>query len=156
MSGSDRPTVRILACDLLKIPTNNVIGSDAKIISVNQDENDGGNYVYEKKDYLVRRNLIEKNLKMNKVSYIAKEIGKQPVLAFGNSSGDTSMINYTIYNNKYKSAEFFVICDDLEREFGNLQKAESCIKLAEKYGWQTISMKNDWKTIYGDNVRREK
>ena len=156
VSGSDRPTVRVLACDLLKIPTNNVIGSDPKIISVNQDENDGGIYVYEKKDYLVRRNLIEKNLKMNKVSYIAKEIGKQPVLAFGNSSGDTSVINYTIYNNKYKSAGFFVICDDLEREFGNLEKAENCRKLAEKYGWQTISMKNDWKTIYGENVQREK
>jgi len=32
---------------------------------------------------------------MNKVQAIAKEIGKQPVLAFGNSSGDTSMLNYT-------------------------------------------------------------
>ena len=156
VSGSDRPTVRILACDMLKIPTNNVIGSDPKLISVNQNENDGGNYVYQKNDYLVRGHLIEKNLKMNKVSYIAKEIGKQPVLAFGNSGGDTSMLNYTVYGNKYKSAAFFVLCDDVDRELGNLNKAESCRKLAAENGWQTISMKNDFKTIYGDNVKVSK
>ncbi|MBQ9487150.1 MAG: haloacid dehalogenase-like hydrolase [Selenomonadaceae bacterium] len=156
VSGSDRPTCRILACDLLKIPTNQVIGSDPKIIAAHQDENDGGNYVYKKDDYLVRGHLIEKNLKMNKVSYIAKEIGKQPVLAFGNSGGDTSMLNYTVYGNKYKSAAFFVLCDDLERELGNLEKAENCRKLANEYGWTPISMKNDFKTIYGDNVKRIK
>lgn len=154
VSGSDRPACRIIACDVLNIKPNNVIGSDPKMISVNQDENDGGQYVYKKDDYLIRGNLIEKNLKMNKVSYIAKEIGKQPVLGFGNSSGDTSMLNYTVYGNKYKSAAFFVICDDLERELGNLKKAESCVKLADENGWHTISMKNDWATIYGDKVKR--
>ena len=154
VSGSDRPTCRILACDLLKIPTNNVIGSDPKIIAVNQDENDGGNYVYKKDDYLIRGHLIEKNLKMNKVSYIAREIGKQPVLAFGNSSGDTSMLNYTISGNKYKSAAFFVLCDDLDRELGNTKKAENGAKLASDNGWISISMKNDFKTIYGDKVKR--
>ena len=153
VSGSDRPTVRVLACDLLKIKSNNVIGSDPKIISVNQDENDGGNYVYGENDYLVRGHLIEKNLKMNKVSAIAKEIGKQPVLAFGNSSGDTSMLNYAVFGNKYKSAAFFVLCDDVERELGNLDKAKKCDDLAKQYGWTSISMRNDWKTIYGDNVK---
>ncbi len=156
VSGSDRPTVRALACDLLKIKPNNVIGSDPKIIAAKQGDKDGGDYVYGKDDYLVRGQLIEKNLKMNKVSVIAQEIGKQPVLAFGNSSGDTSMLNYAITNNKYKSAAFFVICDDLEREFGNEKKAANCIKLAEENGWTSISMRNDWKTIYGDNVKREK
>ena len=154
VSGSDRPTCRILACDLLKINPNNVIGSDPKIISVNQDENDGGNYVYQKDDYLVRGHLIEKNLKMNKVSNIMQEIGKQPVLGFGNSGGDTSMLNYTVYGNKYKSAAFFVICDDLERELGNIKKAESCLKLARENGWHPISMRDDWATIYGNNVVR--
>lgn len=155
VSGSDRPTCRILACDLLKIKPNNVIGSDPKIISVNQSEDDGGQYVYQKNDSLIRGHLIEKNLKMNKVSNIAQEIGKQPVLGFGNSSGDTSMLNYAVYGNKYKSAAFFVICDDLEREFGNTKKAESCVKLAKENGWHTISMKDDWKTIYGDNVVKQ-
>ncbi|MBR1860076.1 MAG: haloacid dehalogenase-like hydrolase [Selenomonadaceae bacterium] len=155
VSGSDRPTVRILACDLLDIKYNNVIGSDPRIIAAKQGDKDGGDYVYGQNDYLVRGQLIEKNLKMNKVSVIAQEIGKQPVLAFGNSSGDTSMLNYTVYGNKYKSAAFFVLCDDVERELGNISKAEKCRKLAEENGWTSISMRNDWKTIYGDNVKRE-
>ena len=154
VSGSDRPTVRILACDLLKIKYNNVIGSDPKIIAAKQGDKDGGDYVYGKNDYLIRGQLIEKNLKMNKVSVIAQEIGKQPVLAFGNSSGDTSMLNYAVYGNKYKSAAFFVLCDDVERELGNISKADKCRKLAEENGWTSISMRDDWTTIYGDNVKR--
>ena len=154
VSGSDRPTVRILACDLLKIKYDNVIGSDPKIIAAKQDDQDGGDYVYGKDDYLVRGQLIEKNLKMNKVSSIAQEIGKQPVLAFGNSSGDTSMLNYAIYGNKYKSAAFLVLCDDVERELGDTAKADKCRKLAEQNGWMPISMRDDFKTIYGENVIR--
>ena len=141
VSGSDRPTVRILACDLLKI-------------KYKQGDQDGGDYVYGKDDYLVRGQLIEKNLKMNKVSSIAQEIGKQPVLAFGNSSGDTSMLNYAIYGNKYKSAAFLVLCDDVERELGDTAKADKCRKLAEQNGWMPISMRDDFKTIYGENVIR--
>ena len=154
VSGSDRPTVRILACDLLKIRYDNVIGSDPKIVAAKQGDKDGGDYVYGKDDYLVRGQLIEKNLKMNKVSSIAQEIGKQPVLAFGNSSGDTSMLNYAIYGNKYKSAAFLVLCDDVERELGDTAKADKCRKLAEQNGWMPISMRDDFKTIYGENVIR--
>ena len=76
---------------------------------------------------------------MNKVTAIAREIGKQPVLAFGNSRDDASMLNYAIYGNKYKSAAFF---------------ADKCRKLAAEYGWNVISMRDDFKTIYGDNVKR--
>ena len=72
---------------------------------------------------------------MNKVTAIAREIGKQPVLAFGNSRDDASMLNYAIYGNKYKSAD-------------------KCRKLAAEYGWNVISMRDDFKTIYGDNVKR--
>ena len=154
VSGSDRPTVRILACDLLKIRYDNVIGSDPKIVAAKQGDKDGGDYVYGKDDYLVRGQLIEKNLKMNKVSSIAQEIGKQPVLAFGNSSGDTSMLNYAIYGNKYRSAAFLVLCDDVDRELGDTAKADKCRKLAEKNGWMPISMRVDFKTIYGENVTR--
>ena len=91
---------------------------------------------------------------MNKVVNIFREIGRQPVLAFGNSKDDASMLNYTITGNKYKSAAFFVLCDDLERELGDTAKAEKCRKLAEENGWYGISMRDDFKTIYGDNVQR--
>lgn len=156
VTGTDRETCRVLLGDIFGIPKNQIIGTDVKILAKNQGDVDGLNYKYTKDDYLIRGEFVIKNLQMNKTSEIYKEIGKQPVLAFGNSSGDLSMINYTINGNKYKSAGFFVICDDTDREFGKPKRAESDTELAKKNGWTPISMKNDWKTIYGDNVKLEK
>lgn len=51
-----------------------------------------------------------------------QEIGYQPVLAFGNSLTDASMVNYAMYDNEYKSLGFMLCCDDLEREYGTLKK----------------------------------
>ena len=154
VSGSERQLVRILVCDMLAIPKANAIGTDNAILAAHQGNTDGLKYVYRKDDYLVRGKYRGKNLHMNKVTAIAREIGKQPVLAFGNSRDDASMLNYAIYGNKYKSAAFFVLCDDLQRELGNLEKADKCRKLAAEYGWNVISMRDDFKTIYGDNVKR--
>ena len=43
-------------------------------------------------------------------------------------------------------------CDDLEREYGNQKSADKMYGMCEQYGWTPISMKNDWVTIYGENV----
>ncbi len=155
VSGTDRAIVRVLACDVLNIPTNQIIGTDVKIKSNNQGDKDGLKYTFVKGDYLIRGELVQKDLQMNKVYMIAREIGKQPVLAFGNSSGDASMLNYTINDNKYKALGFFVICDDTDREFGKPKRAVSDTNLANNSGWIPISMRDDWKTIYGDNVVKE-
>ena len=96
----------------------------------------------------------ERIIAMNKVSMIAREIGRQPVLAFGNSGGDAGMLNYTIQNNRYRSAAFVLLCDDMDREFGNLKKAQKMQARAEKNGWIPVSMKTEFKTIYGDKVRK--
>lgn len=156
VSGSERQLVRVLVGDILGIPSNQIIGTDIEILAEHQGKTNGLDYSYRKDDSLVRGKFVIKNLQMNKVSVIAQEIGKQPVLAFGNSSGDTSMLNYTITNNKYKSMSFFLLCDDVERELGNVKKATSGKTLANKNGWQSISMRDDFKTIYGDNVKRIK
>ena len=153
VSGSDRELIRILLGDAVDIPKNQIIGTDIKILANNQGDTDGLNYKFNKGDYLIRGEFVIKDLQMNKTSSIYREIGKQPVLAFGNSGGDLSMINYTINNNKYKSAGFFVICDDTDREFGKPKRAVSDTELAKDNGWTPISMRNDWKTIYGDNVK---
>ena len=155
VTGSDRPAMRVMACDLLKLPTHQVIGTNPQILASHQGDTSADNYVYRQDDHLIRGQLTTKNLKMNKVVVIEHEIGKQPVLAFGNSSGDTSMLNYAITGNKHKSLSFFVICDDLTRELGNENKADGCRKLADKNGWIQISMRDDFKTIYGDNVKRK-
>ncbi len=156
VTGTERELARILVCDVLDLPAENIIGSDIQTVAAHQGETDGLEYTYRSDDYLVRGGFSIKNLKMNKVSSIVREIGRQPVLAFGNSSGDSAMLNYTINGNKYKSAAFFLLCDDLERELGNTAKAEKCRKLAEENGWIPVSMRDDFGTIYGDNVTREK
>ena len=83
---------------------------------------------------------------------IAREIGRQPVLSFGNSGGDTSMHNYTIFHNKYKSAAFMLVADDEVRDYGNVGKAQELKAKWEASGYHVISMANDWKTIYGEDV----
>ena len=156
VTGSDRPAMRVMGSEVLKIPYNQVIGTNPAILAANQGKISADDYAYRHDDYLIRGGLTKKNLKMNKVVAIEHEIGKQPVLAFGNSGGDTSMLNYTITGNKYKSLAFFVICDDTERELGNIDKANKCVKMADDNGWIKISMRDDFKTIYGDNVKRSR
>lgn len=155
-SGTDRLTVRPLIKENMPYISNRqILGSDSTIVSRGQGDKDGLVYTFQKGDELVLggKNLV-KNLQMNKVSLIEQEIGVQPVLAFGNTFSDASMVNYTILNNKYKSLGFMLMCDDLEREYGNLQKAEKMRKGCEKYGWICVSMRDDWKTIYGDGIKR--
>ncbi|MBR4641656.1 MAG: haloacid dehalogenase-like hydrolase [Selenomonadaceae bacterium] len=153
VSGADRDYMRTSA-EIL--PVDNMIGTDYKHIATNQGDIDGMDYTLKPEDKVVRGEFVSKDINMNKVSNMAREIGKKPVLAFGNSSGDSSMINFSLRGNKYRTAAFFVICDDLEREFGNIDKANKSIKLADNNGWIKISMRDDFKTIYGDNIRRTK
>ena len=40
----------------------------------------------------------------------------------------------------------------MERENGNVEKADKMASLCEEFDWVPISMKNDWKTIYGNDV----
>lgn len=154
VSGTDREALRVLTDGILPIEKDNIIGTDALFIASHQGNKDGLDYVYQKDDEVIRGDFVLKNVKMNKVSNIVREIGRQPVLAFGNSSGDSSMLNYTIANNKYKSLSFALLCDDTKRELGSPKKAQSMQKLCDQYGWVPVSMKDDFKTIYGNNVKR--
>ena len=155
-SGSDRLMVRPLIEDNLPyIRASQIIGSDSNIVSNAQGNIDGLEYTFKKGDKLILggKNLV-KNLQMNKVAIIAQEIGLQPVLAFGNTLSDASMVNYTINGNKYKALGFMLLCDDLDREYGNLEKAKKMQEDSAKYGWIPVSMRDDWKTIYGDNIKK--
>lgn len=155
-SGSDRLMVRpLIEKNLPYIPNKQIIGSDSTIISNAQGGKDGLDYTFKAGDKLILggKNLV-KNLQMNKVSVIVQEIGVQPVLAFGNTLSDASMVNYTINDNKYKALGFMLLCDDLEREYGNLKKADKMREDAATYGWIPVSMRDDWKTIYGPNIQK--
>ena len=155
-SGTNRLILRALVCDALGLPPKQVIGSDNVLVAMNQDGKDGLDYTFSKDDAVLLGGVnIIKNLQMNKVSTIVKEIGYQPVLAFGNSLTDASMVNYTIHNNEYKSLGFMLCCDDIEREYGNITKADKMRSDCAANGWIPISMKNDWKTIYGIGIEKK-
>ncbi len=83
VSGTDRFIVRgIFDGNILYIPNRQFIVSDEKIIASKQSNKDGLNYFFEKDDDLILgEEFIIKNLKMNKVTLIMKEIGQQPVLS---------------------------------------------------------------------------
>ena len=153
VSGSDRFIIRTYIDGMVDITYENIIGSDTALAAREQGETDGIEYVFGCNDTLVRTDrLLVKDLKTNKVLQIAQEIGRQPVLSFGNSSGDVSMHNYTLYNNAYRSAAFMLVADDDARDYGDPQKGA---ELTEKWlasGFHVISMANDWKTIYGEDV----
>lgn len=157
VSGTDRFIVRGIVYDSpLNIPMGQVIGSDETLVSNNQGDTDGLQYVFDENDQLVLGGeFLIKNLKMNKVSVIAQEIGVQPVLSFGNSTGDSSMAEYVTSNNPYKSLAFMLCCDDLERENGNTEKAEKMFALCEENDWIPVSMRDDWTTIYGAGVTKK-
>ena len=152
-SGSDRFICRVFIEGMVDIPYEQIIGMDVELEATNQGEEDGLNYVFSTSDDLLRTDhLLIKNLKTNKVLQIAQEIGRKPVLSFGNSSGDVSMHNYTISNNTYRSAAFMLIADDDQRDYGNPEKGSELREKWEGSGYQVISMANDWKTIYGEDV----
>ena len=154
VSGSDRFLCRALV-ESIGIEPNRVIGMDVKLRSSKQGTEEGVNYTLEKAEDLIRTDeLIIKNLKTNKVLQISQEIGKIPVLSFGNSSGDCAMHNYCLSNPKYRTAVFMLIADDEARDHANREKALSLGEKWRESGYYVISMKDDFKTIYGDGVEK--
>lgn len=156
VSGTDRLIVRGLIKGSVDIPRNQLIGSDELLVATGQGDVDGMEYTFTDQDKLVTGGqFIIKTLDMNKVTAIMTEIGIQPVLSFGNSTGDSAMAEFTTTNNKYKSLAFMLCCDDLVRENGNTAKADKMRDLCKAFGWIPISMRDDWTTIYGDDVTRK-
>ena len=155
ISGTDRFICRgIMMNSPLELPNSQIIGSDETVVAGLQNGEDGLNYTFTQGDDLyLGGDFIIKNLKMNKVSVINQEIGVQPVLSFGNTTGDAAMCNYALSDNQYKSLAFMLCCDDLERENGNIDKANKMYTLCEENNWIPVSMKNDWKTIYAEGVK---
>ena len=155
VSGSDRYICRSLVCDSLNIAPNRVIGMDVELKSNNQEDVENVNYTFTMDDSVVRtENVMIKNLKMNKVMNINQEIGKQPVLSFGNSGGDSAMHNFALKDNKYKSAAFMLIANDEERDYGNEAKANALAETWRAAKYNVISMKDDFKTIYKEGAKK--
>lgn len=153
VSGGERTYLRELTKGTLDkwIPPYNVIGTTFSLTAEKQGDTAGRSYTYAPDDrVLYEGNMTFKNVKMNKVVSIIDEIGAMPVISFGNSTGDTAMAQYIVQNG---GKAFMLLCDDTERDYGSIEEAETFAADCQARGFTTVSMKNDFATIYGENVR---
>jgi len=131
------------------IPPEHVVGSSVK---TKFEMRDG-------KPVIVR--LPEVNFiddKAGKPIGIHEHIGRRPVAAFGNSTGDQQMLEYTQGGGGARF-ELLVLHDDAAREFAygparGLPDVKSGTftpaldEHAKQDGWTVVSMKDDWKQVY--------
>ncbi|MCU0526914.1 MAG: haloacid dehalogenase-like hydrolase [Elainella sp. Prado103] len=89
------------------------------------------------------------NDKAGKPVGIDLHIGKRPVIAVGNvrSGGDIAMQSYSQGSSEV-SLQLLVNHDDGDREFAYQEPDQASLNAANANGWQVVSMKNDWKTIF--------
>lgn len=159
ISGTERTTTRaIIANSPIKdyVEPEHVIGTDFEVKQKgHENESSNMNFKYENGDELVLTGgFIQKNLNGNKSIYVEREIGKRPVLAFGNSGSDTSMMNYALdKRNPYKAEAYMVVADDNVREWGTQNFEEKAADYTSK-GFIPISMKDDFSVIYSDGITK--
>ncbi len=155
VTATERNIVREVIKGTLDIPPAYVIGTEYGYTATGQGDMTDSDYTFQSSDQIVfDGNYYGENAKTSKVDSIVREIGQQPVLAFGNSSGDIAMEIYTISDNPYRSAAFMVLDDDEVREYGDADKAAQNREKYENLGISIISMRDDFETIYGGDVRK--
>ena len=159
VSGTERTTTRaIIDNSPIKdyVSPAHVIGTEFEV-KVKGHENTASNmdFKYSDGDELVfTGGFIQKNLNANKTIWIEREIGQYPVLAFGNSGSDTSMMNYVLdKRNPYPSEAYMVVADDDVREWGKQNWEEKSAQYREQ-GYIPVSMKNDFAEIYPATITR--
>ena len=159
VSGTERTTTRaIVANSPIKdyVTPNHVIGTEFEVkLKGHETTPSNMDYKYADGDELViTGGFIQKNLNANKSIYIEREIGQRPVLAFGNSGSDTSMMNYALdKRNPYPAQAYMIVADDNVREWGTQNWSTKSADYI-KQGYIPISMKNDFAQIYPKSISR--
>jgi phosphoglycolate phosphatase-like HAD superfamily hydrolase len=150
VTGGGQDFVRVYSEKVYGIPPEQVVGS-AGGTSYGYDKN--GRPVLTKEPKLL---LNDNNA--GKPEGIHLMIGRRPYAAFGNSTGDRQMLEYTKAGDGARLA-MIVLHDDAKREYaygpalglpdtkvGTFTQA--LYDEAMKQGWVVISMKNDWKRVF--------
>jgi phosphoserine phosphatase len=150
VTGGGQDFVRIYAERVYGIPPEQVIGT-AAATSYGYDK-DGKPFLTKDPKVLLNDNNA------GKPEGIHLMIGRRPVAAFGNSTGDRQMLEYTRAGRGARLS-MLVLHDDAVREYayGPAQGlpdskvgtfTQALYDEAKKGGWTVISMKNDWKRIF--------
>jgi haloacid dehalogenase-like hydrolase len=90
-----------------------------------------------------------------KVSQIQTQLGRPPIVAGGNSTGDREMLEWACAGD-HPGLALLVHHDDAEREYVYASKAETVQQtepigdVAARLGWVTVSMARDWVQIFAD------
>jgi phosphoglycolate phosphatase-like HAD superfamily hydrolase len=143
VSGGTIEFMRVFAQQVYGIPPEQVIGSSQV---VKYDMRDGS-------PTLVREPKLDfVDDGPGKPVGIYRNIGRKPVLAFGNSDGDLQMLEYTAAQTRPHLA-LLVHHDDAAREFAydrqsKVGKLDRAWDEALAKGWTIVSMKDDWNAIY--------
>jgi phosphoglycolate phosphatase-like HAD superfamily hydrolase len=150
VTGGGQDFVRVYAEQTYGIPPEQVVGTAG-----------GTKYGYAKdgKPFLTKEpKLLLNDNNAGKPEGIHLMIGRRPYAAFGNSTGDRQMLEYTKAGDGARLS-MLVLHDDATREYayGPAQGlpatkvgafTQALYDEAKKQGWVVISMKNDWKRIF--------
>jgi len=150
VTGGGQDFVRVYADGVYGIPSEQVVGTAG-----------GTKYGYGKdgKPFLTKEpKLLLNDNDAGKPEGIHLMIGRRPVAAFGNSTGDQQMLEYTKAGDGARLA-MLVLHDDAKREYayGPAQGlpatkvgtfTQALYDEAKKDGWVVISIKDDWKRIF--------
>ena len=140
------------------VTPSHVIGTEFEIkLEGHEKTSSNMDYKYgeEGKDdqLIITGGFVQKNLNANKTIFIEREIGQRPVLAFGNSGSDTSMMQYALIDNEYPSEAYMVVADDTEREWGMQDWDEKSQEYIDQ-GFIPVSMKEDFAQIYPEEITK--
>jgi phosphoserine phosphatase len=150
VTGGGQDFVRQYSEKVYGIPPEQVIGTAG-----------GTKYGYAKdgKPFLTKEpKLMLNDNNAGKPEGIHLMIGRRPYAAFGNSTGDKEMLEYTKAGDGARLA-MLVLHDDAKREYAygpaqGLQATkvgaftQALYDQAKKQGWIVVSMKGDWKKIF--------
>ncbi len=140
-TGGGRDFVRAVCEEVYNIPSYMTIGSS---VAFEYNEDDQGiAHVLRTKD-----TELPIDDGKGKPTHIHRSIGRRPIMAAGNSNGDIHMLKYAVCHAGC-ALGLLVHHDDPEREYAYNEGTELALQLAATEGWTVVSMKDDWKTIFG-------